>query len=70
MTYEEKLSARAWISVEEALPGNCAEVLLFTPMGISLGYYDVFIGEWYDYTNTDNSRVTHWMILPEPPKEG
>lgn len=59
-----------WISVEERVPENDDDVLIITEFGISMGYYDIYRDYWVDYTNGDSNIVTHWMPLPEPPKEG
>ena len=60
-----------WISVEERLPEDDDDVLMMTDMGMSMGYYcrDSFSDRWVDYVNSDSRCVTHWMPLPEPPKE-
>lgn len=67
----EQLEAQVpkWISVEERLPENADDVLIVTNCGIGLGYYSIYFGEWVDYVDTDSGRVTHWMPLPEEPKE-
>ena len=51
-----------WISVEERLPAPTKKlVLVFTSFGIELGTgYEIAFWE----------GVTHWMLLPEPPKGG
>lgn len=71
---------RDWISVEDRLPEDDGDVL-----AIASGYptpnitlEDVMViaafyeGEgWYieEYPNWDDPIITHWMQLPEPPKE-
>lgn len=69
-----------WISVEERLPeGNgpyCQNVIVLTiKKEVMPGFCNH--GLWYvmrpedDYCNdADDGEVTHWMPLPEPPKEG
>ena len=53
---------RRWIPVEERLPDIGAVVLAYSKIaGICVDYYE---GEAFDYFD-----VTHWMPLPEPPKE-
>ena len=62
-----------WISVKDRLPNKEQDVLAFSVLGnetrITLAGY-CNDGTWFDgifncYINT----VTHWMPLPEPPKE-
>lgn len=60
-----------WISVEEKLPENDDNYLVFTSdkneEEIATYYGD---GEWLTHDLTNLTRlVTHWMPLPEPPKE-
>lgn len=61
-----------WISVEERLPecGSLCMVLRFdyvtsTPF-VDLLWFD---GEWWNRIHHGNYAVTHWMPLPELPKE-
>ena len=72
---------RDWINVEDRLPEDDGDVL-----AIASGYptpnitlEDVMViaafceGEgWYieEYPDWDDPIITHWMQLPEPPKEG
>lgn len=56
-----------WISVKERLPEKRKDVLV----RYGNGRIDI---DWIDSTQCfvfDNlyGRVTHWMLLPEPPKE-
>ena len=57
-----------WISVAERLPSVGEKVLVIT-IGKGKQYVETDMllatGEWFDYGN-----ITHWMPLPEPPKEG
>lgn len=54
-----------WISVDDILPDKGSEVLLCDKGGvIGVGYYT---GTCYS-CNTPY-RITHWMPLPEAPKE-
>lgn len=32
-------------------------------------YYDIYCDDWIDYVDADMKCVTHWMPLPELPKE-
>lgn len=60
-----------WISVKDGLPQiNTAVLVYIDEYGICIDFYTV------DYNNPKKpffayrgNRVTHWMPLPEPPKE-
>ncbi len=59
-----------WISVKERLPGNDDFVLVWANLGEAgdsalLSFYDKEFG-WNIFPEV---KVTHWMTLPEPPKE-
>lgn len=59
-----------WVPVTERLPENGAEVLAWSESGFS--YVDWWIdGKWKVNGLVDGKyeHVTHWMPLPEPPKE-
>lgn len=72
-----------WISVKERLPDSKSErVLIFlTNYGnprVDIGYYDGPYDGYgaeegdQEFTDSDSERttsVTHWMPLPEPPKQ-
>jgi hypothetical protein len=70
----EMLEKSRWISVEEKLPETNGDVIIcFDRCGadIGRGWYDKKYNAWV----MDNGfmccyNVTHWMALPEPPKEG
>ena len=55
-----------WISVEERLPENFATVIIFREdcRNACIGW--LIGGSW---SVPKGVRVTHWMPLPEPPKE-
>ena len=57
-----------WISVEERLPDLYGTYLVYTyDNHIKLGYFcELVIGLPPSF---DDYAVTHWMPLPEPPKE-
>ena len=62
-----------WISVEDRLPEDDQDVLVCVNKNtIDTGYcsfgYDPSVRNWYAYASVSNN-VTHWMPLPEPPKE-
>lgn len=70
----EQLEAAApkWISVEERLPDGDDKVLVSY-----LGYVNIAFYRWdhvFELPNTvmidpHKGNITHWMPLPEPPKE-
>ena len=68
-----------WISVEDRMPINTDNILAFNGYG-GVGEYDIMyytvhskIHKWAFYYDYDRSEeiveITHWMPLPEPPKE-
>ena len=74
-----------WISVDDRLPDTYQEVLVFgndeynnLGRGVWIGYYRY--DDWHIVNNGDyidggygrdyiNSKITHWMPLPKPPKQ-
>lgn len=68
-----------WISVEERLPEvekcfdgyeHSAELLVYDGLRRRTAYYCHTSGVWYDSRYEDDTfEVTHWMQLPEQPKE-
>lgn len=62
-----------WISVKERLPEVGTWCLWMYPTGPEVNQYEgkldddtmLFHRSWYD----SDDEVTHWMPLPEPPKE-
>lgn len=71
-----------WISVKDKLPKEVVKVLIYTEYNATA--YGFFTGAYYNnrplfaITMNRNSkhswyeeiRVSHWMPLPEPPKDG
>ena len=61
-----------WISVKDRLPDYREDVLAFSPefkeymMGQVFEWEDTVVCEFDEYILT---KVTHWMPMPEPPKE-
>lgn len=61
-----------WISVDERLPEKSGEYIIAAPISDKilvtvLGFY----GVWFERQSgelKDQTKVTHWMPLPEPPK--
>ena len=61
-----------WIPVTKRFPNTGAVVLTFSNKdGVNIGKYvgyGAFVVRKWDI-NSKPSRTTHWMPLPEPPKE-
>ena len=56
-----------WIPVTERLPEPETEVLTYRESGIQVEFW------WKNYWDNDeftSCPVTHWMPLPEPPRDG
>lgn len=59
-----------WIPVSERLPEDCETVLVYAVGYMELGWYDTDNGEWRsDEYTWDADEVTHWLPLPQTPKE-
>lgn len=59
-----------WISVTDRLPKKKGDYLIYNTYGIVWPYwYDPEGKRWYDDCGYLTESVTHWMPLPEPPKE-
>lgn len=60
-----------WISVEDALPKKGTVVLAFGTRSATTGMFQgVGKAPWFWWWKGHTiKRVTHWMPLPEPPKE-
>lgn len=73
-----------WISVEDRLPEDDTNVLVLFNGEIKIGFmtweHPTYEETWESYKYWDESyhdgqgwehwEITHWMPLPEPPKEG
>lgn len=56
-----------WISVTERLPEVKEIVQITDGINVGHGYLD---GTWYSpFCDIDVEHISHWMLLPEPPKE-
>lgn len=59
-----------WIPVTERLPEKYTHNLVYgSEIGIDILYFGNR-GLFLDYHSDEINGVTHWMPLPEPPKEG
>lgn len=71
--YNEALKAQSkqeWISCDDRLPEHLKNVIVCTKKkAVIEAYYDEESKEW-TITNNDSriTNVTHWQLLPEPPK--
>lgn len=62
--------ANEWINVNDRLPENCIEVLVYdTDCGIVIGWYDKEIGDFAADFISPLDAVTHWQPLPEKPQD-
>lgn len=57
-----------WISVEERLPEKNTAVIAASDNGIVFQCLYAYNG--WDLWESNEVSITHWMPLPEPPKEG
>lgn len=63
-------AAQRWISVKDRLPESTPMVLAMCSDGYELAYYGNYgKDQWTNTLGTENLNVTHWMLLPTPPKE-
>lgn len=63
-----------WISVKDRLPRHHQDVLCYhNANGLLCGYYSEPLGGEFvvcgNIYKIDSGTITHWMPLPEPPKE-
>lgn len=62
-----------WISVKDRLPEENINVLIYRRNMMNVYTY-LGHGEWEDdygyWTRTEDDGITHWMPLPDEPKEG
>ena len=63
-----------WIPVTERLPENSGHYLIYVVGGefkqwsmVTMAYYHKIF--YYDDMEDNFDQITHWMPLPEPPKE-
>ena len=58
-----------WISVKERLPESSKNVLAYKSYGQGYMVASYFDGKWFPPDGIQFPVITHWMPLPEPPKE-
>ncbi|MBO5969283.1 MAG: DUF551 domain-containing protein [Clostridia bacterium] len=61
-------AASPWHRVEEKLPQS-GEIVMIYDGAIGFGCHEKGVWEWIDTFESGPAEVTHWMPLPEPPKE-
>ena len=73
----EEHAKRQWIPVTERLPENRGHYFAHVDGGEfefvsygTLAYFDGKIFRWGHFSNENWEEVTHWMPLPEPPRDG
>jgi hypothetical protein len=66
-TPDEIADMMRWISVEERLPEHSGLVLAYYDCGTCDVTFHRYGGGWYG--DCEDGHVTHWMPLPQPPKE-
>ena len=63
-----------WISVKERLPQEWEEVLVWSSCGfVECAVYIGIPGKWrvtWNHDLMEMDTITHWMPLPDAPKEG
>lgn len=65
---ENGVTVQRWIPVTERVPKHMQPVLVCRNDGkVEQGYKDV--NDWWKVYGTRTKKITHWMPLPEPPKE-
>ena len=60
-----------WISVDERLPDNTRNVLLYTRLGyrlrnVTVGFYESIGNNFCDTQRGHIDKVTHWAEINEP----
>lgn len=69
VSYSENGFPDKWISVKDSQPKHHTPVLAFCDNGdMIFGFMD-FYKHWAEVGSEIPYAVTHWMPLPEPPKE-
>ena len=70
--HRELNKPQKWIPVTERLPKDSGGVILCTrSRNVGVGFYDKNTRNWVQHYSGGGIcvDVTHWMPLPEPPKE-
>ena len=68
-------TVHSWISVKDRLPDKSEEYIVCAidedgeRFVTTDSWLSLLFGGWYLFGEKSTSKVTHWMPLPEPPKE-
>ena len=70
----ELLESQQWISVKDRLPDTSIEYIVCAidedgEQFVTSDHWLDTVRHWYLFDEHADSVVTHWMPLPEPPKE-
>ena len=58
-----------WISVDDEMPKDGQYVATINTVGVKdVRHYSS--GKWYSNFGNEYGDITHWLPLPQPPKEG
>ena len=63
------VTVQEWIPVTERLPGVTGTYIVANKAGVFPGEYVLEMNKWFGGFGEVRTPVTHWMPLPEPPKE-
>lgn len=69
ISYSENGFSDKWISVKDRQPKHHIPVLAFCDNGDTIFGFMDFYKHWAEVGSEIPYEVTHWMPLPEPPKE-
>ena len=69
LNFAYEMLAPRWISVEEELPKNKELVFITDGEYTDTGFYEYTFDEWQPCEKWLGD-ITHWMPLPQSPKEG
>lgn len=65
------VTIQKWIPVSERLPEDNERVIAYRPMEADASAYKYCVmWGWSVKVSMRHGGITHWMPLPEPPKEG
>lgn len=64
-----------WISMKDRLPEENLEYIVYATdedgeRFVTTDHWNKYVRQWYLFDKGSSTTVTHWMPMPEPPKEG